>query len=182
MYRARLPRTKTLSPVPAASFDGTLAIDGRELRVDGWRGMVGHNWGAQHAERWIWLHGLTESGDWLDAVVGRVRIGPVTTPWVASGALSLAGERHRLGGTGRRLRLRESQSGCELVLRGGGVHARVEVGGPAKDFVAWVYDDPAGGEHDVVNCSICDLHVAVEGGPELVAHRGAAYELGGPRR
>ena len=25
---------------------------------DGWRGMVGHNWGAQHAERWIWLHGI----------------------------------------------------------------------------------------------------------------------------
>ena len=34
--------------------------------------MVGHNWGAEHAERWIWLHGLTEDGDWLDAAIGKV--------------------------------------------------------------------------------------------------------------
>ena len=43
---------------PRASQDGC-PCDGREIPVDGWRGMVGHNWGAQHAERWIWLHGLT---------------------------------------------------------------------------------------------------------------------------
>ena len=67
MYRARLPRTKLLSPAPAARFSGSLTVDGRSIDVDGWRGMAGHNWGAQHAERWIWLHGLTEDGDWLDA-------------------------------------------------------------------------------------------------------------------
>ena len=43
--------------------------------MDGWRGMAGHNWGAQHAERWIWLHGLTADGDWLDAAIGRVKLG-----------------------------------------------------------------------------------------------------------
>ena len=45
MYRARLPRTKLLSPAPAARFDGRLSVDGREIAVEGWRGMVGHNWG-----------------------------------------------------------------------------------------------------------------------------------------
>jgi hypothetical protein len=69
--------------------------------------MVGHNWGSQHAERWIWLHALSESGDWLDAAIGRVRLGPVTTPWVASGAVSLDGVRHALGGPGRRPRVEE---------------------------------------------------------------------------
>ncbi len=94
MYRARLPRTKLLSPAPAARFSGRLTVDGRSIDVDGWRGMAGHNWGAQHAERWIWLHGLTEDGDWLDAAIGRMKLGPVTTPWVANGALSVAGDRH----------------------------------------------------------------------------------------
>ena len=59
LYRAPLPRTKLLSPAPAARFSGRIEVDGRSIEVDGWRGMAGHNWGAQHAERWIWLHGLT---------------------------------------------------------------------------------------------------------------------------
>ena len=96
MYRARLPRTKLLSPAPAARFSGRLSVDGREIPVDGWRGMAGHNWGAQHAERWIWLHGITADGDWLDAAIGRVKLGPATTPWVGNGALSIAGDRYAL--------------------------------------------------------------------------------------
>ena len=38
MYRARLPRTKLLSPAPAARFSGRLSVEGREIPVDGWRG------------------------------------------------------------------------------------------------------------------------------------------------
>ena len=57
--------------MPAARFDGSLRVDGRTIAVDGWRGVIGHNWGSQHAERWIWLHGLTEEGDWLDAALGQ---------------------------------------------------------------------------------------------------------------
>ena len=38
--------------------------------------MIGHNWGAQHAERWIWLHGERfedRPDDWLDIALGRIR-------------------------------------------------------------------------------------------------------------
>ena len=67
--------------------------------------MIGHNWGAQHAERWIWLHALT-GGRRLARRRARARSssGRLTTPWVASGALSLDGERHALGGLGRKRR------------------------------------------------------------------------------
>ena len=58
LYKSPLPRTKLTSPMPAASFDGTIELPGRTLQLDGWRGMVGHNWGAEHAARWIWLHGI----------------------------------------------------------------------------------------------------------------------------
>jgi hypothetical protein len=66
MYRAPLPRTKLTSPAPAARFDGELQLPpaageetgGETVRLEGWRGMLGHNWGAEHAERWIWLHAL----------------------------------------------------------------------------------------------------------------------------
>jgi hypothetical protein len=178
MYRARLPRTKLLSPAPAARFSGRLAVDGRSIEVDGWRGMAGHNWGAQHAERWIWLHGLTEDGDWLDAGIGRVKLGPVTTPWVANGALSIAGDRHIL----RRARVTEFPDRCTFQLSGRGVEVRGTVEAPRERFVGWVYADPDGSEHHAVNCSIADMRLTVRrrgGAPfELVVRGGAAYELG----
>jgi hypothetical protein len=182
MYRTKLPRTKLLSPVPAARFDGSVQVDGRFVAVDGWRGVIGHNWGAQHAERWIWLHALTESGDWLDAALGKVKLGPVTTPWVASGAVSLGGRRHALGGPGRRLSVREAPERCDFMIAGRGLQVRGLVSAQRKDFVGWVYADPDGSEHHTVNSSIADMRLDVlrsDAPPlELAVKGGAAYELG----
>jgi hypothetical protein len=183
MYSAPLPRTKLLSPVPAARFHGSLSVDGLSVGAQGWRGMVGHNWGAQHAERWIWLHGMTEAGDWLDAAIGRSRLGPVTTPWVANGAVSLGGVRHTLGGPRRGVVVHEAPERCSFALPGpDGLRVRGMVVASRKDVVGWVYADPDGSEHHTANCSIADMRVAVEraGAPpvELVVEGGAAYELG----
>ncbi len=92
MYRAKLPRTKLESPLPAATFDGLLEIGGRRVELASWPGMVGHNWGAEHAATWVWLHGIAFGEDaWLDLSAGRVRVGPVLTPWIANGALHVDG-------------------------------------------------------------------------------------------
>jgi hypothetical protein len=183
MYTSKLPRTKLLTPLPGARFDGALSVGGRSVPVDGWRGMVGHNWGAQHAERWIWLHGVTDDGDWLDAAIGRVKLGPLTTPWVANGALSLAGERHALGGLGRRVEVDESPDSCAFTLPGKGMRVRGTVSAPRERFVGWLYADPDGSEHHAVNCSVADMRLVVERprerrGWELTVDGGAAYELG----
>src|ERR1700730_2591617 len=92
MYRAPLPRTKLTSPAPAATFDGVLELGGRApIELRDWHGMIGHNWGAEHAERWIWLHGVDfdeAPQAWLDVAIGRVRIAGRLTPWLANGALA----------------------------------------------------------------------------------------------
>ena len=184
LYRAPLPRTKLLSPAPAARFDGRLTVDGSDIDVAGWRGMVGHNWGAQHAERWIWLHGLgfdgAGEGTWLDAAIGKIKLGRFTTPWVANGALSLDGERIALGGLGRRAEVSERPDSCEFTLAGKGVRVRGEVRSP--QVAGWVYADPDGSEHSSLNCSIADMSLGVErdGDPPLRLQLtgGAAYELG----
>jgi hypothetical protein len=189
MYRAPFPRTKVTSPLPAAEFDGVLELAGHDaIEVRSWPGMVGHNWGAEHAERWIWLHGIGFEGAsaaWIDVALGRVRIAGRLTPWVANGALALDGHRHRVGGLAARgLRVSESADGCLLRLPGADglvLEARVDV--PPQAAAGWRYSDPAGGHHDVVNCSVAALEVVVQL-PDGSARRtlrtshGAAYELG----
>lgn len=187
MYTAKLPRTKALSLRPAIRVSGTATIRGRTVALDRWPGMVGHNWGAEHAERWIWLHGTAfdEQPDaWLDATIGRIKVGPWTTPWVANGCLSLDGVRHRLGGLGktRAVQVDERPERATLVLPGEDLTVRCEVGAPREDVVGWVYSDPAGPQHNTAHCAIADMTVTVErpGQPPrtLAVRGGATYELG----
>lgn len=188
LYRTPLPRTKLSSPAPLASFDGTVEVSGREpIVLDGWHGMVGHNWGVQHAERWIWLHGLDFAdapGAWLDVAIGRVRVAGRMTPWIANGALFLDGRRHRLGGLlARGVYVREEAGGCQLRLGGhSGIVLQGTVEAPPSARAGWLYADPDGGEHDVVNCSVArlDLTAQLPASPPVAlrsAH-GGAYELG----
>jgi hypothetical protein len=194
LYRTPLPRTKLTSPAPAASFDGVLELAGRgAIELRSWPGMVGHNWGSQHAERWIWLDGLAfaeEPNAWLDVALGRLKLAGRMTPWAASGALFLDGRRHRLGGLAARgTRVAADAAGCSLSLAGeGGLRLRANVEVPGESAAGWRYADPDGagsasGEHDVVHCSVAAVELTVTpggGGPARVlrsAHAGA-YELG----
>jgi hypothetical protein len=215
MYRAPLPRTKLSSPAPAARFTGTLVVPGPDataaplaaasgttaaaptgspaaappetIELEGWPGMVGHNWGAEHAERWIWLHGISFAQDpdaWLDVAIGRIRVAGRTTPWVANGAIALGGERHWLGGPARRgLLVAEAPGHCRLSLPGpGGLTVQAHVHSPAGAIAGWRYADPDGGGHEVANCSIAELALTVhqpgEATRTLHTAHGAAYELG----
>jgi hypothetical protein len=187
MYRAPIPRTKLLSPYPAAVFSGHVTVGGRNVELDRWPGTTGHNWGAQHAERWIWIHGASFDGAdriWLDLGLGRIKLGPLTTPWTAAGAISIDGERHALGGpaAARRTSIDEHPDACRFTIPGAGLTIRGEVAAPKKDFVGWVYSDPDGSEHNTVNCSIARMELTIErdGQPpqRLTTAHGAAYELG----
>lgn len=187
MYTAPLPRTKALSLLPAVRVHGTVTVRGRTVTLDGWPGMVGHNWGAEHAERWIWLHGTAfeqRPDAWLDVILGRIEVGGWTTPWIANGCLSLDGVRHRLGGIGRarRTRVEERPERAELWLPGADLTVRVEVSAPPRDVVGWVYSDPAGPQHHTAHCAIADLRVRVSRRKqpplELTVAGGGTYELG----
>lgn len=190
LYRAPLPRTKLTSPAPLASFDGTVELPGRApIELSGWRGMVGHNWGSEHAERWIWLHGCLfeeQPAAWLDLALGRIATAGRITPWIANGTLGLAGERHRIGGLlGHRPEVDEAPAGATMRLRGpGGLTLKVTAAVPAVTAAAgWRYADPDGGEHDVVNCSVASLRVELlDGGglgsSILSSRHGGVYELG----
>jgi hypothetical protein len=187
LYEAPLPKTKFVAPVPLTHFDGRLEIDDETIEFAGWPGMIGHNWGTEHAERWVWLEGTgfaDSPGTYFDAGAARVKLGSRSSPWIPSGMLMLDGEPHRLGGLGaiRSAAIEETPGVCTFVLPGKDIVVRGRVSAPEKDFVGWVYADPKGPEHHTVNCSVADLELTVErpGLPrrELSLAAGAAYELG----
>ncbi|MCU7728517.1 hypothetical protein ODJ79_32805 [Actinoplanes sp. KI2] len=186
LYRAPLPRTKLLSPYPDARLSGSVTVNDDTFVLDEWPGMIGHNWGTEHAERWIWLHANDFRGadGYFDAGLGRIKLGPLTTPWIGNAMVRLDGVSHRLGGL-ERIRstvVKESSTACKFELRGVDVRVRGRVSAEARNFVGWVYADPVGPEHNTVNCSIADLELTVERKgepPRTLACRGAAaYELG----
>ncbi len=187
LYDARIPRTKFEAPYPDARFGGTMQVDGEKLEIAGWPGMIGHNWGSEHAERWVWLEGTGFDGDgetYFDAGAARIKLGPFSSPWIAAGMLVLDGESHRLGGLGRirASKISETSTTCEFVLPGEDLEVRGWIAAPAKDFVGWVYADPKGPEHNVVNCSIADLELMIERKGQsprrLSLTGGGAYEFG----
>jgi hypothetical protein len=187
LYDAPLPRTKFLSPYPSARFDGRLTVGGEEIELSSWPGMVGHNWGAEHAERWVWIQGAFLDADeptYFDMAAGRIKLGPVQTPWIANGMLRAGGVEHRLGGFDRALstKVSEAPTSCAFRISGKDIRVHGRVGSEPRNFVAWVYADPKGPEHNTLNCSIADLELEVErdGVPsqrlELIG--AAAYEFG----
>lgn len=188
LYAAPLPKTKATSPLPDLGVSGGLSIDGTPIDLTGWTGMLGHNWGTEHAARWAWLRvcglGDDQTG-WLDAVLGRVRIGPILSPWTAFGALSLDGRRHSLGGFGRRCGVEVRSDGAVITLTGSGVSARVVAAVDRAAVVGWEYADPRGHRHEVVNSSVATMELAVTGGGRartFAPRRRGVLEIGGDQR
>lgn len=183
LYGAPLPRTKLLTLTPQALFTGTVEFDGETIVLDEWPGMIGHNWGSQHAEQWVWLHGTGFAGHgddtWIDIAAGRVKVGPLTTPWVANGAVSVNGQRHEVGGLARTRAVEiDARAGrCEFTLPSDEFTLVGTVSAPAGDTVAWLYADPDGSTHHTLNCSVAELRIDA-GGTVLETEGGAVYEYG----
>jgi hypothetical protein len=185
MYSAPLPRTKLESPRPYVHVNGQATLGEQTVTLDGWPGMVGHNWGAQHAERWIWLHGTLfedRPDDWLDIALGRIRVGPLLSPWVANGVVSINGERFRVGGVAARPHVQEGPSHLDLRVDSRDAQLRLTAHSRRAQTVVWRYADPDGHEHHVANCSLAELEAVVipRGRTSQVLRTayGGTYELG----
>ena len=186
-----LPKTKPISPIPLGDFYGSVKVGDREISVEGWHGMVGHNWGTEHAERWIWLHGSDFEEDpeaWLDIAMGRIRVAGRLLPWVANGAIHSNGRIQRIGGMfAPGVDVTESPLRLEAGLPvAGKSYLDLVVDSPPNLTVGWQYGDPAdpdGEHHEVANCSAARMEAKLTmpgNAPPvtLTTSRGAVYELG----
>lgn len=178
LYDGGLLPTKAAALHPRAEVSGTIEVEGERWDVEGWDGMVGHNWGVEHAEHWIWLHGAFEDGGWIDLGLGRSRIG-VLLPWLGGGGLSLDGARTKLGGSRGRPKVTITAAGIDIAMPAGGRPLRLAARWDEPSTVRWDYASPAGAERDVRNCSVADLDVTW-GDRRIEVRRSAQLELGVP--
>lgn len=87
LYRGPFPRKKILTPAAGLRLDGRLGLDGRDLAVQGWVGLRGHNWGTEHA--WSYAYGNCNLWDdgaarAVDGFTARIRLGGRPTPPLSS--------------------------------------------------------------------------------------------------
>jgi hypothetical protein len=158
LYRASSIRTKSLLALPRIDLTGAIQVDGEELQLNRWPGVLGHNWGSEHAQQWIWLHAVLGDRDWFEAVVGRIRLGPVTLPWLGSATLALGGARTRFSsltrGIPRPARTVLDDTTVELSLPGRDLTVDVSFHAQPDEFVGWRYGAPSGTERLTYNCSL----------------------------
>jgi hypothetical protein len=86
MYEKSFPRKKVVTGSPRAVFDGRFEFGDRTVDVDGWVGHRNHNWGTEHAERYVY-GSCNVWGDGADLTIEgftvKVRLaGPVRSPWL----------------------------------------------------------------------------------------------------
>jgi hypothetical protein len=187
MYEARLPRAKSLVPVPLAVFDGHLTVDGRPLDVAGWVGSQNHNWGSRHTDHYAWgqVAGFDgQPGSFLEVATARLRLGPLWTPPMTPLVLRHAGREHRLNATRLTLRARTQLSYFTWSFVTGDDDVTIDgtIEAPRWAMVGLRYRNPPGGEKHCLNTKIARCRLVLRqrrtGTAETLesAHR-AAFEI-----
>jgi len=186
LYDRPFPRSGGAALMPAGTTDGRVVLDGEQVIIAGWEAMVGHNWGSDHAHRWCWLHagGLGDDGlGWLDLVLVRIRLGPAVTPWIASGALALAGRRWAPAPMRRVTCARSEERTSVAVSLSPRAALDLSIVAPRHATQTWDYAAPRGPGRLVDNCCVADLRLRLTSRgftADLSATGVAAVEHGGP--
>jgi hypothetical protein len=188
MYEGAFPKSKTLTPYPDATFDGSFDVDGARWPVAGWRGMQGHNWGRSHAHVYAWgqcnswAHGA-DGPAWFEGLTGRVKVGPMLLPWLSLAALHVAGETHRFDGA-KAMTTRATDVGWyrwSATLAKGDARLRLDIEAARDDLAGLHYENPDGSMTHCLNSKLARGTVTLTraGEPEVVLRSDRfALELG----
>ena len=101
---------------------------------------------------------------WLDLALVRIAVGPVVTPWIASGALDLDGRRYAPAPLRRVTCDRAGERTIVRVSLDAGAAVALEIAAAHRATVTWDYDSPRGPGRVVENCSVADATISVTGG------------------
>ena len=159
MYAARLPRAKTLVPLPLATFRGTINVDGHPYPIFDWVGSQNHNWGSRHTDHYAWgqVAGFDDAPQtFLEIATARLKIGPLWTPFMTLLVLRHGGRDVAMNGLVQSLRARGRFSCFDWTFRSDSPGHTVEgrISAPRESFVGLRYDNPPGGVKHCLNSKL----------------------------
>ncbi len=184
LYKTPLVSFKMVSPHPSATLTGRCEIWENKSRhaerevwkLDGWRGMQGHNWGKRHSSDYAWAHcnAFKEVGEaaFFEGFVGRAKVAGMMTPPVSMARLRVGDKEYRFdtwrnfsGGKGEKqaLRWRFELSGPDGRLHG-------ELHTPPDEAVGLTYYNPKEPPVHIVNSKLArlELKLTPKEGPTMV--------------
>jgi tocopherol cyclase-like protein len=186
MYRGSFPKSKVITPYPDLRISGEVSVGGERWELAGWHGMQGHNWGRGHADLYAWCHvnAWEEQVDFvLEALSGRVRVGPLLTPLVTLVCARYRGVDYSFNGPITIARAHGDVGLRRYGFSAEGRHARIEgqLEADTEDMVGLYYPNPDGAMTYCLNSKLGRAHLRfeVEGRPPIVVRsRAAALEIG----
>lgn len=186
MYERRFPKSKLVSPHPDSRFTGRYAVDGYEVRVDGWRGMQGHNWGESHAYLYGWAHcnQWDQDEDFvLEGVSARVELGPLLSPLTTLVCVRHRGVRYDFNRPVDLARARAQLDHRRWAFRAENDLGRIEgeLFAQTDDFVGLYYANPQGKMTYCLNTKLAHARIRFEPRgrlPLTLTSRTAALEVG----
>ncbi|MGP3950651.1 hypothetical protein [Streptomyces sp. 7N604] len=170
-WRRELLPAAQIVPAPRASYAGTVAYEGGELRLAGAPGATARIYGHGNARRWTWLHADLGGGDVLEIVTAvSMRRGLDRLPPLVFLRLRKDGrtwprraERSAVGWAGiGRFRARIGLPVWTVTGLAGLRRIRVTVTQPADRTLALDYTDPDGSTAVCRNSETADAHILLE--------------------
>jgi hypothetical protein len=185
MYTGPIPSQKLVSPIPHARIAGRVEVDGETWSLEGWPGMVGHNWG-RHTESYVWGHcNAWDDGDdvVLEGAAGRVRAAGILLPLRTAFIVRHHGTTYRLSDLAAVARNLSSLTMRRWRFRGQGrrIELEGEMWAETDDFVGLFYRNPDGATLHCLNSKIAhaEITLRIEGrAPRLLRSTRAALEIG----
>jgi hypothetical protein len=187
LYTRKVPKAKSLVGLPMARYRGTVSVDGAVVDIADWLGSQNHNWGSKHTDHYAWgqVAGFdTHPESFLEVGTGRIKIGPLWTPFMSPLVLRHDGEEISLNGVRQALSARASFDYFRWTFASETSDVRVEgtISAPRDAFVGLSYYNPPGGTKHCLNTKIasCELRLTDKRGgvaQTLSAASRAAFEI-----
>lgn len=186
MYTGPFPSQKMVTPHADTRFSGTYRVNGAEVRVDGWRGMQGHNWGKRHTELYAWGH----VNQWdnaedlvLEGATGRIKLGPVLAPPMTLVCVWHQGKKYDFNQVKTLLRNKGTITtrSWRFEARSAEAHVHGELAADTDEMVGLHYENPNGEMTHCLNSKIAWGLLVLEpkDGPRVQARSSsAALEIG----
>ncbi len=186
LYDDRFSTLKLVSHMPNLTARGEVRVGDRAWKIDGWRGLLAHNWGQHHTWAYAWAHcNVWEQGTDLvfEGMTGRSRIGPVLLPSTLF-FVRYGGETHALNHVGQVFfRNQGSMTFRRWKFSGRGPTLSVtgELSAETEDMVGLHYENPDGAMTYCLNSKLASARLSItprDKAPFVVTSRAAALEIG----